>query len=327
MSFWLITGGAGYIGTYVAKLLVSAGVPVVIFDQSINSVYIRDLGVPLVEGSLSEESKLAAVLQGASGVIHLAGYKYARESIHQPLEAYQSNVSGTISLMKAMKSAEVDKIIFSSSCSVYGNPRNLPVIEQTELQPISPYAQSKVMAERIISEAFNYGFDRRNFSYSFLRYFNVVGCSPAGPVDVSIRNLFPQIVRSVVNQEPLPIFGRSFPTRDGTCIRDYIHVNDIAWAHLLIVKKMEKEKFREVFNLSTGIGSSILQVVQAFEERLGFRIPIKWLPRNSGDPAAIYGVSTKFEKIFDWKPATLLDTVVMDVIQKQINESSLGTNY
>lgn len=318
MSFWLITGGAGYIGSYVAKLLVSAGIPVVIFDQSVNVSYLQELDVTLVEGSLSEESKLTEALQGASGVIHLAGYKYARESINEPIKTYQNNVAGTISLMKAMKHSGVDKIVFSSSCSVYGSPKELPVIEISSLQPLSPYAMSKVMAEQIISETIKYEFAGDSSSYVFLRYFNVAGCSVDGPKDDSTRNLFPQIVKSVLSKEELPIYGKNFPTPDGTCIRDYIHVKDVAWAHLLIVKEMERQRIREVFNLSTGQGTSTLQIVQTFEEKLGVGIPIRWLSRNSGDPAAIYGVSAKFEKRFNWKPEIPLDTIVADVIREQI---------
>ncbi|MHC6178185.1 UDP-glucose 4-epimerase GalE [Glutamicibacter endophyticus] len=298
---WLVTGGAGYIGAHVIRALDEAGMSPVVVDSLSSGVrgFVPE-HIPLLELSILQRDELAhAMLRyRVRGVIHLAGYKYAGESVRYPLHTFEQNVTGTATLLQAMADAGVERIVFSSSAAVYGTPREELVTERTPTYPQSPYGQSKLVAEWLIrDQAVAAG-----IAHTSLRYFNVVGSGDKHLYDASAHNLFPLIFRALAAGERPTIFGTDYDTADGTCVRDYVHVADLALAHVAAARRLERgEPVEPVYNLGSGQGVSVREIMQAVAEVTGHRFEPRLAERRPGDPARIVADGSLAARDLDWR--------------------------
>ena len=286
MSF-LVTGGAGYIGAHVVRAFRLADLDVVVVDDlsSGHRAFVPD-DVPFVEASILEVDRLAETMRTheVTGVVHLAGYKYAGVSVRRPLHTYEQNVTGTISVLAAMRTAEVPSIVFSSSAAVYGTPGVDIVTEATETRPESPYGESKLVGEWLVASAAR----AHGFRHTSLRYFNVVGSAVPTLFDTSPHNLFPLVVDALRNGETPVIHGDDYPTRDGTCVRDYVHVADVAEAHVVAATRLDSgEPLAPVYNLGSGDGITVREIMTVFADVTGQPFVPSVHPRRPGDPAII----------------------------------------
>ena len=313
MTRWAVTGAAGYIGSHLTHDLIGEGCEVVAIDD-LSSGSVKNLppDVDLVIADVRDTEKMRSVLKDVDGIIHLAGYKYAAKSVAEPEKAISINYHGTKSLLAALEESNCKKFIFSSSCSVYGNPKELPVTEDSDIDPLTPYANSKWMAELLLSES---ALDNVSF-----RYFNVVGSGASLIEDTSPYNLFPIILNSWEKGNDPAITGWDFVTKDGTAIRDYIHVSDIVSAHLACIKLMESgASLSNVFNLSLNVGVSVLEIMNKFKEVLGDNFNFGFTERRAGDPAKIYGSSTRASKELGWSGKFSLDEMVTSAVEARKN--------
>ena len=299
----LIVGGAGYIGSHVAKLLSLSGYNLVIFDNlSTGFKSLAKWGI-LEVGELNSPDIERVIKQyQPSAVIHLAGACYVGESTRDPLKYYQNNVSSTITLLEAMRNHGIARLIFSSSCTVYGIPQTLPIIESSPLSPISPYGRSKLMIEQIIRDcASTYGINSTIF-----RFFNAAGADEVGEIGElhdPETHLIPLVLAATNPLQALHIYGDHYDTQDGTCIRDYLHVADIATAHLLALKQTKPNPF-EIYNLGTGHGYSIKQIVDTARQITGLQIhTIQGSPRL-GDPAELVADPVLANTKLGWHPVS-----------------------
>ena len=255
--------------------------------------------VPFVRGSILDTELVAAALRrhGVTGVMHIAGFKYAGVSVERPLHTYDQNVTGTISVLRAMQQAEVPSIVFSSSAAVYGTPDTDLVTEETPTTPESPYGESKLIGEWLLRD------QQRavGLRHTSLRYFNVVGSGTDEVYDSSPHNLFPLVIEALLEQRTPRINGDDYPTPDGTCVRDYIHVDDLCAAHLVAMEALEPGRL-EAYNLGIGRGYSVREVFDAAETVVGRKIPVDAGPRRPGDPAVLYADSTKIQRALGWSP-------------------------
>ena len=313
MATWAVTGAAGYIGSHVAHCLVENGINVLGIDN-LSTGDLKNLPktIDFAKIDIRETARMAKALKAVDGVIHLAGYKYAAKSVSEPEEAISINYHGTKSLLAALEESNCKKFIFSSSCSVYGNPKELPVTEDSDINPLTPYANSKWMAEKSLLES---ALDHVSF-----RYFNVVGSSTTFIEDTSPYNLFPIVLDAWEKGNTPAITGRDFATKDGTAVRDYIHVSDIISAHLACIKRMEAGiPLSEVFNLSLNIGVSVLEIMNKFKEVLGDSFNFTFTERRIGDPANIYGSSDRAMNELGWRGKFSLDEMVMSAVKARKN--------
>jgi UDP-glucose 4-epimerase len=323
MKSWrvLVTGGAGYIGSHTCVELLEAGYETVIYDNLSNSKRvvverieaITGKSVQFVEGDIREREKLGSILKGCDAVIHFAGLKAVAESVKSPLEYYDNNVAGTIALLESMKEEGVKRIVFSSSATVYGEPDSLPLEESSPLRPTNPYGRSKLMIEEILRDL--YASDPR-WAIMILRYFNPVGAHSSGEIGEDPggvpNNLMPFVTQVAVGRrERLEIFGGDYDTKDGTGVRDYIHVTDLAKGHLKALKKLESP-ICEAVNLGRGAGYSVLELVKAFERVSGVEIPYEITKRREGDVARIYADATKAGELLGWKAENALEEMCAD---------------
>ena len=314
MATWAVTGAAGYIGSHVAHSLVENGINVLGIDN-LSTGDLKNLPktIDFAKIDIRETDMMAKALKIVDGVIHLAGYKYAAKSVLEPEEAISINFHGTKSLLAALEESNCKRLIFSSSCSVYGNPKKLPATEDSDIDPLTPYANSKWMAERLLSES---AIDNVSF-----RYFNVVGSGTSLIEDTSPYNLFPIILNSWEKGNSPAITGSDFMTKDGTAIRDYIHVSDIVSAHLACIKHMESGKsLSNVFNLSLNVGVSVLEVMNKFKKVLGDDFIFGFTERRIGDPAEIYGSSARASKELGWSGNFSLDEMVTSAVEARKNK-------
>ena len=311
----LVTGGAGYVGAHASKALYRAGYMPVVYD---NLVYGHREAVkwgPLVEGDVHDAARLADTLAAhkPSAVMHFAAYAYVGESVENPLKYYNNNVGGTLSLLGAMRDAGIDKLVFSSTCATYGVPETPLLAESHPQKPINPYGESKWMIERVLAGLAAAG----QMNYVALRYFNAAGADPDGEIGEDHdpeTHLIPRAIAAAHGGPALKIFGGDFPTPDGTAIRDYIHVNDLATAHVKALEHLVAGKSSDVFNLGTGHGHSVREVVDALRA-LGLDPKTEKAPRRAGDPPQLVADATKAGAVFGWKPAmsdlaTILKTAV-----------------
>ena len=300
----LVCGGAGYIGAHMVRYLMRERHQVVVLDN-LSTGHAKAVPEGLLEvGDLLEPASLEAVFARNcfDGVIHLCARSLVSESVAQPYIYYQNNVMGTLHLLQAMQKANVSKLVFSSTAAVFGNPVTPLIGEDHPTRPISPYGTSKLMVERILADAAT-AYGLRSAS---LRYFNAAGADVQGGIGESHQresHLIPNILRAIQEQRAsLKVFGFDYPTRDGTCVRDYIHVQDLASAHLCALQYMDTHAGAHTFNLGNGQGFSVLEVIEAARHVTGHPIVFERAPRRSGDPAVLVASSQRARHELGWQP-------------------------
>ena len=321
----LVTGGAGYIGSHTLVELLDAGQQVVVLDNLCNASadslrrveQITGQSVIFVEGDIRDRDLLNRLFaeHDIDAVIHFAGLKAVGESVEQPAKYYDNNVSGSLILAQAMQAAGVFKLVFSSSATVYGDPAEIPITENCPLgQPTNPYGWSKLMVERMLID---FAASDSRWSIALLRYFNPVGAHKSGLIGEDPNgipnNLLPYIAQVAIGRLPqLSVFGDDYPTADGTGVRDYIHVVDLAKGHLAALDALQNRSGAHIWNLGTGTGYSVLQMVSAFEYASGKKVPYQIKPRRSGDIATCYSDPGKAAQELDWKAELGLDQMMQD---------------
>ncbi len=309
----LVTGGAGYIGSHTVRALRAAACEVVVLDSLELGRADAVLDAPLVVGDIHDAALVEKVCRdyGATAIIHFAAYKSVGESMQKPSKYWHNNVDGTVTLVEAAMRAGVRDIVFSSSCSVYGTPAKVPVVESAAVAPESVYAESKATVERILRW---YGATHGLRSAS-LRYFNAAGASHDAVIGEDWAfsiNLIPLVMKAVLGAgPPVSVFGSDYPTPDGTCIRDYIHVEDLADAHVKALDLLAGGQERTItLNLGTGVGSSVFDVIKATEHVAGRPVPYDVTPRRAGDPVSTYADPTHAESVLGWRATQGLPEIV-----------------
>lgn len=317
----LVTGGAGYIGSHTVLALLEAGYQVVVLDNLSNSkpeslVRVQQLtgkSLVFINADVRDRNALRVLFKQHTidGVIHFAGLKAVGESVAKPLSYYDNNVAGSVALAEIMAEFGVTKIVFSSSATVYGDPAKLPITEDFPLGPTNPYGRSKLMVEQIYTDL---AASSPQWRIALLRYFNPVGAHASGLLGEDPNgipnNLMPFISQVAVGRRAaLSVFGNDYSTPDGTGVRDYIHVTDLADGHVKAIKWLDEHTGIEVFNLGTGQGYSVLDVVKAFEHASGKAVPYQIVPRRAGDIAQMYADPNKAEQALGWKAS--LDMAAM----------------
>jgi len=320
----LVTGGLGYIGSHTCVVLAEAGYELAIVDNLSNSkasvlerireLAPRDAKIALKRADVRDRAALEPLLKDVKAVIHFAGLKAVGESVEKPLLYYENNVGGTIALLQAMDAQGVRDLIFSSSATVYGEPERLPLTEDHPLRPANPYGKTKLMIEHILAD--KSGSDP-DFRYAALRYFNPIGAHASGRIGEDPRgvpnNLFPYIAQVAVGKHPrLRVWGDDYDTTDGTGVRDYIHVMDLARGHLAALDYLEKKRRSITVNLGTGRGYSVLEAVKAFGRASGKKIPYEILPRRAGDIASCFADPSLAAKELRWKAQFGIDDMCRD---------------
>jgi UDP-glucose 4-epimerase len=299
----LIVGGAGYIGSHVNKMLKQEGYQTLVLDNLSRGSQSSIPNTEFIKGDMRDTALLDAIFTNykIDAVMHFAGYKYVDESIKEPLKYYINNVAYTMNLLDAMLRHQVNIFIFSSSAAIFGIPPVECITEETPCNPINPYGHSKLMVETILKDL-----DKScGLRFCALRYFNVAGGDPEGIIkntQIKEFNLIPVILRSIQNFTSMHIYGTDYPTSDGTCIRDYIHLEDLGEAHILAMKKLFKGAPSEFYNLGTGRGFSVKEVVAAVERVTGQRVNAIESIRRPGDPAILISSSEKAKKELEWQP-------------------------
>jgi UDP-glucose-4-epimerase GalE len=297
----LVTGGAGYIGSITAHHLLRRGFDVLVADDLSrghrHSVPPEILNVV----RLQDTAALTNLLQGVDAVVHFAAYIAVGESTREPELYFSNNIGGSLSLFEAMARAGVKRIVFSSTAAVYGEPPQSPIPEDSPFAPVSPYGQSKAMVERVLADLDQY----RGLRSVVLRYFNACGAEPEanlGEQHEPETHLIPLLFRAAISGQPILIFGDDYPTPDGTCIRDYIHVGDLASAHLAALDHLMAGGQSEQFNVGTGTGNTVMEVLRAVEQISGRQVPYKIAPRREGDSPSLVANSQKLKSQLNWTP-------------------------
>ena len=307
---WLVTGGAGYIGSHVTQALCDASVPVVVIDD-LSTGFADFVPEPatLVEGTLLDAALVEDTLRRhqVRGVIHVAGYKYAGESVNRPLHTYEQNVAATVTLLSAMQHTGVEAIVFSSSAATYGTPDVELVDENTPTAPESPYGETKLIGEWLLRDVGR----AAGIRHTSLRYFNVVGSGSPRLFDASPHNLFPKVFDMLHRGETPRINGDDYPTPDGTCVRDYIHVADLALAHVAAARRLDEGRPVEpVYNLGSGSGTSVAEIMAAIRAVTGIDFEPTVMPRRPGDPARIVAAGDLAARDLDWQMRHSLQDMV-----------------
>ena len=308
MTKVLVTGGAGYIGAHVAAELLNEGYSVRIYDDFSNGLHKRVDGKfrDIVEGDILDREKLIQAMQGVDAVIHLAAKKAVEESVKNPLKYYENNVGGTLNLLGAMSAKGVKTIVLSSSAAVY-SPNDKDAVEETDpTVPLSPYGATKLLSEELISSVGN----AEKISHVSLRYFNVVGSAIPEFGDNSKDNLVPKVFLALKNGKRPEIYGSDYPTPDGTCIRDYIHVQDLAKAHVAALKKVESGFTSAIYNVGSGKGYSVREMINQISQTLGKDIDPQESPARAGDSPKLIASIKKIENELGWKPIATLKEMI-----------------
>lgn len=302
----LVTGGAGYIGSQTCKTLHQWGFRPIVYDNLSRGHGSTVKWGPLIKGDLSETEKISRALveNKVEAVVHFAAYAYVGESVQKPELYYENNVHGTLSLLQAMQKSGVNKIVFSSTCATYGTPRTDSITEDHLQNPINPYGQTKLMVEKILQDCA----PAWGLKSCALRYFNAAGADidgDLGEMHDPETHLIPLVIMAALEKAPpISIFGDNYPTKDGTCIRDYIHVQDLATAHVQSLNYLfaADEPTFSAFNLGTGQGHSVREVIQGVEQIIGKKVPQLMGSPRTGDPAKLVADAGKAQKILKWKP-------------------------
>ncbi|WP_413816790.1 UDP-glucose 4-epimerase GalE [Microbacterium sp. BG28] len=315
MTTWLVTGGAGYIGAHVVRALTAAGLtPVVLDDLSSGHAAFVPEGVPFVRGSILQRDLVEQTLRQyqVAGVIHVAGYKYAGVSVKRPLHTYEQNVEGTRVVLAAMAAAGVDKLVFSSSAAVYGTPDVPLVVEDLPKRPASPYGESKLIGEWLIrDQAVATANEDAPLRHTSLRYFNVVGSGDPEVYDTSPHNLFPIVFEKLIAGETPQINGDDYDTEDGTNVRDYVHVADIAAAHAVAARRLAAgEPLEAAYNLGSQNGLSVRQIMDAMARVTGIDFTPVVGPRRAGDPDRIVATGELAARDLEWANRYSVDEMV-----------------
>ncbi|MFD2616327.1 UDP-glucose 4-epimerase GalE [Terrilactibacillus laevilacticus] len=310
----LVTGGAGYVGSQVARMLLDLGHELIIFDNLSNgNKRAIDSRAKFIHGDLTRYSDIHEVFRQnkIDAVIHLASYCYVGESVLKPLDYYQNNIVSTLNLLQAMEKFDVDKLIFSSSCAVYGSPSVQLMNELTPTKPINPYGKSKLMNETIIQDVAK----TTGLNYVILRFFNVSGSDfehKIGEDHTPETHLIPNIIQSILDKDKtIEIYGDDYPTPDGTCIRDYIHVKDIASAHIKSLNYLlSNNPSNKIYNLGTGKGHSINEIINYCEKEASKKAKTKYRKRRPGDPDTLVGDYSKIHKELHWEPKYTIQDII-----------------
>ncbi len=301
----LVAGGAGYIGSHTVKRLAAAGHKPVIYDNLSrgHQAVIDILQVPAIKADLRDKATLTRTLRDnkIDCVMHFAAYAYVGESVGQPLMYYDNNVATTVAVLEAMADAGVNRFVFSSTCATYGDPEKIPITEDEPKKPVSPYGRSKLMVEQILAD---YAAASPNFTFAALRYFNASGCAMDGTLGEDHdpeTHLIPVILQAIMGIKPqLTVFGTDYPTPDGTNIRDYIHVDDLADAHIAAAQRLDQH--RHIYcNLGTGNGFSVKQIIGAAEKVTGRKVPVTYGPRRAGDAIALFANPARAKELLGWE--------------------------
>ncbi|WP_435312872.1 UDP-glucose 4-epimerase GalE [Primorskyibacter sedentarius] len=303
----LVCGGAGYIGSHMVRQLVERGYEVVVFDNlSYGNAAAIPQSVPLIQGDLLDTDALKTLFaQNAfDAVYHFAALISVGESVSAPDIYYRNNVVGTLNLLDAMRTAGVERFVFSSTAATFGNPETPLIAEDHPKNPLNPYGRTKLMIEQVLAD-YGHAYGIRSVCF---RYFNAAGADPSGEIGEAHdpeTHLVPNVLLAALGaRDGLDIFGEDYDTRDGTCIRDYVHVNDIASAHLAALEYMDANPGAHVFNLGNGDGFSIMEVIAAAEKVTGRKIPYRVGPRREGDAAILVADSSRAKALLGWSPAT-----------------------
>ncbi|NBK99431.1 MAG: UDP-glucose 4-epimerase GalE [Erysipelotrichia bacterium] len=323
----LVTGGAGYIGSHTCVELLNADFDLVVFDNFSNSTpevlkrieKITGKSISFINGDIRDEVAIEQALFGCDAVIHFAGLKAVGESVEKPLEYYDVNVHGTLCLIRSMQKLHIKKLIFSSSATVYGDPEFLPFTEEHPLRTTNPYAQTKLVIEEMLRNLY---VSDPTWEIMILRYFNPVGAHESGLIGEDPKgipnNLMPYIAQVAVGRrEKVSVFGDNYPTKDGTGVRDYIHVVDLALGHVKALQSLNKPQCTAI-NLGAGKGYSVLDVINTFSKACGKEVPYVMMPRRAGDIAEFYSDPTLAKKLLNWRATRDLDAMCQSMWNFQI---------
>lgn len=301
----LVTGGAGYIGSHAVRQLLAGGHhPVVLDNLSFGHRWAVPDSVPFYQTDLAETEKIVEILtkHKIETVLHFAALIAVGESVQKPLWYYNNNTAGAISLLTAMDRAEVKRFVFSSTAATYGEPEEVPIFETTKQSPINPYGRSKWFVEQILKDKLASDPD---FGYTIFRYFNVAGAAADGTLGEAHEpetHLIPLVLFAAMGKrDVITVFGTDYPTPDGTCVRDYVHVEDLVNAHILAIDALRSGDGR-IYNLGIGRGYSVREILEAAKSVTGIDIPVKYGPRRKGDPSQLYANSEKVQRELGWKP-------------------------
>jgi len=301
----LVTGGAGYIGSHTVKLLAEKGLKVIVLDNLVfghRDALISD-GVEFVEGNVGDRDLLDKVFteNSVDAVVHFAAYAYVGESVEDPLKYYQNNTAEPLILLQAMKDHDCQSFIFSSTCATYGTPEIVPITEQEKQAPINPYGMSKYFLEQILKDCDH----AHGIKSVFLRYFNASGCDPEGRIGEDHdpeTHLIPRVLMAITGEvDKLTVFGTDYPTPDGTCIRDYIHVEDLATAHEKALEYLSGGGETVACNLGTGNGFSVKEIIETAERVTGKSVPVEYGDRREGDPAELIAAPALAKEVLGWE--------------------------
>lgn len=311
----LVTGGAGYIGSHAVRALLEDRRSLVVLDDfSAGHREALPGGLPVVEASIHDRERVVAALRDyqIDAVMHFAAWLVVSESVRDPLAYYQNNVVGSLALLGAMIEAGVKRLVFSSTCAVYGEPATVPIVETLPTRPINAYGETKLAIERALAHiAVAHG-----LRWIALRYFNAAGAHPDGSLGEDHApeiHLIPRAIQAATGGEPLEVYGEDYPTPDGTCLRDYIHVCDLADAHVLALRALEGGAASGAYNVGTGRAHSVKQVIETVGKVVG--APVRWrpAPRRPGDPAVLYASSDRLQRELGWRPTRPdLEEIVRD---------------
>ncbi len=305
-----MVGGAGYIGSHAARTLRRRGHDVILYDNLSTGHEFLASGFELVRGDIADVSRLSAALRRVDSVMHFAAHAYVGESVENPRKYFRNNVQSGLSLLNACLDCGVRRVIFSSTCAVYGVPQTIPISEQNPRQPVNPYGVTKLFFENAL-EAYGRAYGLR---FAALRYFNAAGADESGEIgevhDPETHLIPSAFLAATGARRELELFGTDYPTPDGTCIRDYIHVNDLADAHVLALEHLAGEAASIAVNLGTGHGYSVKEVLSKIEEVSGLKVPVRLVGRRAGDPPALVADPALAERVLRWKATRTLDDIV-----------------